>query len=65
LADRCHFEIGDARSFPGHYDFVTIFDALHDMSDPAGCALLPVAGRRDGARRAPLGDFKPRRSEQP
>ena len=36
---RCHFEIGEARSYPGgHYDFVTIFDALHDMGDPAGAA---------------------------
>jgi 2-polyprenyl-3-methyl-5-hydroxy-6-metoxy-1,4-benzoquinol methylase len=39
VAGRCHFEIGEARSYPGrHYDFVTIFDALHDMGDPAGCA---------------------------
>jgi 2-polyprenyl-3-methyl-5-hydroxy-6-metoxy-1,4-benzoquinol methylase len=36
---RCHFVIGSAQSYPGKdYDFVTIFDALHDMGDPAGAA---------------------------
>jgi 2-polyprenyl-3-methyl-5-hydroxy-6-metoxy-1,4-benzoquinol methylase len=39
IADRCRFEIGGAQDFPGHsYDFVTVFDALHDMGDPVGCA---------------------------
>lgn len=33
------FEIARAQDFPGHgYDLVTIFDALHDMGDPAGAA---------------------------
>lgn len=39
VSARCHFEVGTAQSYPGrHYDFVTIFDALHDMGDPAACA---------------------------
>jgi SAM-dependent methyltransferase len=39
VADRCRFEIGSAKSFGGaRYDFVTMFDALHDLGDPAGAA---------------------------
>lgn len=38
VADRCRFEIGGAKDYPGTYDFVTVFDALHDMGDPAGAA---------------------------
>ncbi len=31
------FEIGRADNYRGHsYEFVTVFDALHDMGDPAG-----------------------------
>jgi SAM-dependent methyltransferase len=33
-----HFEIATAKNFPGRYEFVTIFDALHDMGDPVGAA---------------------------
>jgi SAM-dependent methyltransferase len=38
LADRVTFVRGDAAStdLPGAYDLVTIFEALHDMSDPVG-----------------------------
>jgi 2-polyprenyl-3-methyl-5-hydroxy-6-metoxy-1,4-benzoquinol methylase len=33
------FEVAAAKTFPGKdYDLVTIFDALHDMGDPAGMA---------------------------
>jgi ubiquinone/menaquinone biosynthesis C-methylase UbiE len=33
------FEVGSAQTFPGTgYDLVTIFDALHDMGDPAGAS---------------------------
>lgn len=32
------FAIASAKEFPGRYDFVTIFDALHDMGDPVGAA---------------------------
>jgi len=34
-----HFAVAPAKGFPGNdYGFVTIFDALHDMGDPAGAA---------------------------
>lgn len=34
-----HFEVVTAKDFPGQdYDFVCIFDALHDMGDPVGVA---------------------------
>jgi 2-polyprenyl-3-methyl-5-hydroxy-6-metoxy-1,4-benzoquinol methylase len=37
--DNVSFEIGRADSYRGHsYDFVTVFDALHDMGDPAATA---------------------------
>lgn len=39
VSDRVTFEVSPAKSFPGAgYDFVTFFDCLHDMGDPAGAA---------------------------
>ncbi len=39
LSDRVQFAIAGAKDFPGTgYDLVTIFDALHDLGDPAGAA---------------------------
>jgi len=39
VADRCRFEVASAKNFPARqYDLVTVFDALHDMGDPAGAA---------------------------
>lgn len=39
VADRISFEIAKAKDFPGKdYDFITFFDCLHDMGDPAGAA---------------------------
>lgn len=39
VADRIHFEVASAKAFPGKdYDFVSFFDCLHDMGDPAGAA---------------------------
>jgi SAM-dependent methyltransferase len=39
VADRCRFEVAGAKDFPGRdYDLVTVFDALHDMGDPAGAS---------------------------
>lgn len=32
------FAIASAKEFPGRYDFITTFDALHDMGDPVGAA---------------------------
>lgn len=39
IAHRCQFEVGSAKDFgQSPFDFITIFDALHDMGDPAGAA---------------------------
>jgi SAM-dependent methyltransferase len=39
LADRVTFDVAPAKSFPGsNYDFVAVFDCLHDMGDPVGAA---------------------------
>jgi hypothetical protein len=39
VADRVKFEVAKAREFPGkEYDFVAVFDCLHDMGDPVGAA---------------------------
>ncbi|HMD20579.1 MAG TPA: class I SAM-dependent methyltransferase [Alloacidobacterium sp.] len=39
VADRVTFGVASAKEFPGkHYDFVAVFDCLHDMGDPAGAA---------------------------
>lgn len=39
LGNRATFEVAMAKDFPGaNYDFVTVFDCLHDMGDPVGAA---------------------------
>jgi|KBSSwiStaDraftv2_1062776.scaffolds.fasta_scaffold57889_3 2-polyprenyl-3-methyl-5-hydroxy-6-metoxy-1,4-benzoquinol methylase len=39
VAARCTFEVGSAKDFAGiGFDFITIFDALHDLGDPVGAA---------------------------
>jgi SAM-dependent methyltransferase len=39
VADRVTFEVTKAKEFPGKdYDFVAVFDCLHDMGDPVGAA---------------------------
>jgi SAM-dependent methyltransferase len=39
LADRVTFEVSKAKEYPGKdYDFVAVFDCLHDMGDPVGAA---------------------------
>lgn len=39
VGGRLRFEIARAKDFPGKdYDFITFFDCLHDMGDPAGAA---------------------------
>ena len=39
VADRITFEVAKAKEFPGKdYDFVAVFDCLHDMGDPVGAA---------------------------
>jgi len=37
--DRVTFQLASAKEFPGNgYDFVAVFDCLHDMGDPVGAA---------------------------
>jgi len=39
VAGQVTFEVAKAKEFPGrNYDFVTVFDCLHDMGDPIGAA---------------------------
>ena len=39
LDDRVKFDVSKAKNFPGmDYDFVAVFDCLHDMGDPVGAA---------------------------
>ncbi|HVO58560.1 MAG TPA: methyltransferase domain-containing protein [Dongiaceae bacterium] len=39
VGDRIKFEVAAAKNYPGKdYDFVTFFDCLHDMGDPAGAS---------------------------
>jgi SAM-dependent methyltransferase len=39
LSDRVSFDVAKAKEFPGkQYDFVAVFDCLHDMGDPVGAA---------------------------
>ena len=39
LSDRAGFAVASAKEFPGRdYDFVAVFDCLHDMGDPVGAA---------------------------
>jgi len=50
VAERIHFEVSSAKSYPGtDYDFVTFFDCLHDMGDPVGASSHVRASlRKDG-----------------
>jgi len=39
VGNRIRFEVAKAKDYPGKgYDFVTFFDCLHDMGDPAGAS---------------------------
>ncbi len=39
VADRLSFDVAKAKEFPGRdYDFIAVFDCLHDMGDPVGAA---------------------------
>ena len=39
VGDRIRFQVAKAKDYPGKdYDFVTFFDCLHDMGDPAGAS---------------------------
>jgi SAM-dependent methyltransferase len=48
VADRVTFEVAKAKEFPGQqYDFVAVFDCLHDMGDPVGAAAHVRAALKD------------------
>lgn len=50
VADRVRFEVASSKTFGGKYDFVTTFDALHDMGDPQGASAHVLQSLRiDGA----------------
>lgn len=51
LGDRVKFEVAKAKEFPGKgYDFVAVFDCLHDMGDPVGAAAhVRSAMAKDGS----------------
>jgi len=39
VSNRVFFDVASAKAFPGeNYDFITVFDCLHDMGDPVGAA---------------------------
>jgi 2-polyprenyl-3-methyl-5-hydroxy-6-metoxy-1,4-benzoquinol methylase len=39
VSDRIRFDVAMAKNYPGKdFDFVTFFDCLHDMGDPAGAS---------------------------
>ena len=39
LSDRVRFEVATAKEVPGgDFDLITMYDCLHDMGDPRGCA---------------------------
>jgi len=47
VEDRVTFEIATAMTFPGRYDVITFFDALHDMGDPEGAARYALSALED------------------
>ncbi len=51
VGDRVKFEVAKAKEFPGKgYDFVAVFDCLHDMGDPVGAAAhVRSAMAKDGS----------------
>lgn len=71
LADRVSFEVANAKDIgETDYDLVTVFDCLHDMGDPRGCArhmrrimkddgtwmiVEPIAGDRPADNLNPVG----------
>jgi SAM-dependent methyltransferase len=50
VESRTKFELAKAKEFPGkEYDFVAVFDCLHDMGDPVGAAKHVLSSlRKDG-----------------
>jgi len=50
VSDRVTFDVAKAKEYPGgDYDFVAVFDCLHDMGDPIGAASHVLRSlRKDG-----------------
>jgi SAM-dependent methyltransferase len=50
VADRVTFEVAKVKDFPGtEYDFVAVFDCLHDIGDPTGASRhVRESLRKDG-----------------
>jgi SAM-dependent methyltransferase len=48
VADRVEFLRVDAGSYPGKYDLICFFDALHDLGDPVGAARQAYDALADG-----------------
>lgn len=48
VADRCEFEVADAKSYDGSYDLICFFDCLHDMGDPTGALAHARSRLTDG-----------------
>jgi len=68
VADRVTFEVADSTKFPGNYDFVTVFDALHDMADPVGASgQIYKSMKKDGSWMIvePFSSDKPRENHNP
>ena len=71
LGDRVHFEVAKAKEIKETgFDLITMYDCLHDMGDPAGCAthmrkilapggtwmvVEPIAGDNPSANMNPVG----------
>lgn len=51
LSGKVNFKVASAKEYPGKdYDFVTVFDCLHDMGDPVGAAQHILQSlKKDGA----------------
>jgi SAM-dependent methyltransferase len=51
VADQITFDVAKAKEYPGKdYDFVAVFDCLHDMGDPVGAAAhVRSSLRKDGS----------------
>jgi ubiquinone/menaquinone biosynthesis C-methylase UbiE len=71
LGDRVHFEVAKAKEIKETgFDLITMYDCLHDMGDPAGCAahmreilapggtwmvVEPIAGDNPSSNMNPVG----------
>ena len=47
-SEKISYEIADAKSYSGNYDYIAFFDCLHDMGDPVGAAKYAFDHLNDG-----------------